>query len=84
VAFSVTSCKRGGFLREETWQVTGNSVHWADIFTIPSGHDRYDEGAFRRLAALNGWRLIQVVPVNARERRLYFRRIFDPRRAPDN
>jgi hypothetical protein len=84
VAFSVTSRKRRRFWHRETWQVDAKSINWDDIFAVPQEQDSYDEAEFRSLAALNGWRLILVVPARDKARRLYFRRSFNPHRAPYN
>ena len=70
-AFSITSRKSGGFIRKERWLVEVRDLD-RDAVSSTHRHDKYDEDDFRGLAALSGWRLVNIVPASDNERWLYF------------
>jgi hypothetical protein len=75
-AFSITARRyeRGG--RDLGWFVDVQGIDWDTLFSLPRRKgDHYEESAFRQVAALSGWRLTNVVPAGANQRRLYYERI---------
>jgi hypothetical protein len=76
VEFSIASRRSGGFIRKSRWLVDVRGIDWHERFSGPNAPRYADEEAFRRLAALSGWRLMKVVPVNARERRLFYKQAY--------
>ena len=73
-AFSITSCKSGRLFGEPRWRIDVRGLDWGAMFAPHNRQDSYDEDAFRRIAALSGWRLVKVVPANRNVRRLYYER----------
>jgi hypothetical protein len=70
--FAVVARQRRHSRAAAGWLVRTRDLDWDDLFPTPSRAEEYSEAAFRRIAALNGWRLTQIVPVGERERWLYF------------
>jgi hypothetical protein len=75
-AFSIVSRKSIGLSRGERWLVDFTSPGWEDISKGVLKPAMYEEDEFRRLAALDGWRLVNVVPAAEKERRLYYERAY--------
>ena len=71
-AFSITSCKAGGSVPRERRLVNPNGLDWESMFAVPKRPGEYEEEAFRQVATESGWRLVKTVPVNQRQRRLYY------------
>jgi hypothetical protein len=74
-AFAIASRRSGGLLRQDQWLVDVRGIGWDDILSTPKTQDQYEEAAFRRLAALSGWRLVNVVAAGEKVRRLYFEKV---------
>ncbi|HLH21630.1 MAG TPA: hypothetical protein VK066_03860 [Chloroflexota bacterium] len=74
-AFAITSRKAGGNGGNERWLVNPAGLHWHDMFGVPATKTVYEEATFTQIAILSGWRLTKVVPVSAKERRLYYERV---------
>ena len=75
-AFSIVSRKSIGGSQGERWLVDFTSPEWEDISKGVLKRAKYDEDEFRRLAALEGWRLVNIVLASGKERRLYYERVF--------
>ena len=76
VAFAILSRKSGDFIKEERWLIDVRNTAWDDTFVPPITREKYDEDIFRRLAALNGWRLVKIIIATEKERWLYYERAF--------
>jgi hypothetical protein len=77
-AFSILSRRSIRRGHEPEWLLDTSGIDWGPMFDLPNQRAAtYEEAAFRKVAALSGWTLTNVVRVTDRERWLYFERIVD-------